>query len=123
MAMGVIIGPQISVAQHCLEETGVRRCATIRTRQGDNSRRKCGMSVETAPTIVTPDTLLRWHRQLVARKWTYPRTQTGRCGILAEIRQVVVRIAEENPTWDYTRIQGALRISDIRSAGPRSRAC
>jgi hypothetical protein len=38
-------------------------------------------------TIVTPDTLLRWHRQLVARKWTYPRKQrSGRSGVLAEIR-------------------------------------
>ena len=48
-------------------------------------------------TIVTPDTLLRWHRQLVARKSTYPRTRT-RGGVLAEIRHLVVRMAEENPT-------------------------
>jgi transposase InsO family protein len=59
-------------------------------------------------TIVTPDTLLRWHRQLVARKWTYPRKRT-RGGVLAEIRHLVVRMAEENPTWGYTRIQGALK--------------
>jgi putative transposase len=59
-------------------------------------------------TIVTPDTLLRWHRQLVARKWTHMK-QTGRRGVLAEIRQLVVRMAEENPTWGYTRIQGALK--------------
>jgi hypothetical protein len=60
-------------------------------------------------TIVTPDTLLRWHRQLVARKWTYRRTPTSRGDILAEIRQLVLRMAEENPTWGYTRIQGALK--------------
>ncbi len=59
-------------------------------------------------TIVTPDTLLRWHRQLVARKWTYARKRTRR-GVLAEIRQLVVRMAEENPMWGYTRIQGALK--------------
>jgi hypothetical protein len=57
-------------------------------------------------TIVTPDTLLRWHRRLVARKWAYPSRRTG--GVVVEIRQLVVRIAEENPTWGYTRIQGAL---------------
>jgi hypothetical protein len=60
-------------------------------------------------TIVTPDTLLRRHRQLVARKWTHPRKQTGRRGVLAEIRPLVVRMAEENPTWGHTRIQGALK--------------
>ncbi len=54
-------------------------------------------------TIVTPDTLLRWHRQLVARKWTYTRRRTSRGGVLAEIRQLVVRMAGENPTWGYTR--------------------
>jgi len=60
-------------------------------------------------TIVTPDTLLRWHRQLVARKWTYAARRSSRRGVLAEIRQLVVRLAEENPTWGYTRIQGALK--------------
>jgi putative transposase len=60
-------------------------------------------------TLVTPDTLLRWHRQLVARRWTFPRRRARRRGILAEIRQLVVRMAKENPTWGYTRIQGALK--------------
>ena len=59
-------------------------------------------------TIVTPDTLLRWHRQLIARKWTYA-ARPGRRGALAEIQRLVVRMAEENPTWGYTRIQGALK--------------
>jgi len=59
-------------------------------------------------TIATPDTLLRWHRQLIARKWTYAR-RSGRHGVLLEIRRLVVRMATENPTWGYTRIQGALK--------------
>jgi putative transposase len=59
-------------------------------------------------TIVTPDTLLCWHRQLIARKWTYAR-RASRRGVLIEIRRLVVRIAQENPTWGYTRIQGALK--------------
>jgi putative transposase len=58
-------------------------------------------------TIATPDTLLRWHRQLIARKWTYAKGP-GRRGVLAEIRQLVVRMATDNPTWGYTRVQGAL---------------
>jgi hypothetical protein len=54
-----------------------------------------------------PDTLLRWHRQLIARKWKYaPRPR--RRGVLLEIRQIIVRMATDNPTWGYTRIQGAL---------------
>jgi transposase InsO family protein len=59
-------------------------------------------------TLATPDTLLRWHRQLIAQKWTYAR-KAGRRDVLFEIRQLVVRMAAENPTWGYTRIQGALK--------------
>jgi transposase InsO family protein len=60
-------------------------------------------------TIVTPDTILRWHRQLIARKWTYPKRRAGRRDVLLEIRRLIVRMAEENPTWGYTRIRGALK--------------
>src|SRR4029079_2126854 len=60
-------------------------------------------------TIVTPDTLLWWHRQLITCKWTYAKRQGGRPGVLIEIRRLVVRMAEENPTWGYTRIRGALK--------------
>jgi putative transposase len=59
-------------------------------------------------TIVTPDTLLRWHRQLIARKWTYA-SRARRRGVLVEIRQLVVRMATDNPMWGHTRIQGALQ--------------
>ena len=60
-------------------------------------------------TIVTPDTILRWHRQLMVRKWNYANNCCGRRAVLAEIRRLVVRMADENPTWGYTRIQGALK--------------
>jgi putative transposase len=60
-------------------------------------------------TIVTPDTILRWHRQLIARKWTYATRRSRRPSVLAEIRRLIVRMAEENPSWGYTRIQGALK--------------
>src|SRR5258705_12353412 len=58
---------------------------------------------------VTPETILRWHRELIARKWTYARRRPGRPAVLAEIRRLVVRMATENPRWGYTRIQGALK--------------
>jgi hypothetical protein len=67
-------------------------------------------------TLVTPDTILRWHRELIARKWTYARHRAGRPGVLAEIRRLVVRMATENPTWGYTRIQGALKNMGHRVA-------
>jgi putative transposase len=60
-------------------------------------------------TIVSPDTLLRWHRRLVAQKWNYAeRRGAGRPGIMRHISELIVRMAQENPRWGYTRIQGAL---------------
>ena len=60
-------------------------------------------------TIVTPDTLLRWHRQLIARKFDFShRRQPGRPRTMRIITELVVRMALENPHWGYTRIQGAL---------------
>jgi transposase InsO family protein len=60
-------------------------------------------------TIVTPDTLLRWHRQFVARKWNYAqRRGPGRPGIMRQISELICRMALDNSGWGYTRIQGAL---------------
>jgi len=63
--------------------------------------------------LVTPDTLLAWHRHLIARKYDcHPRRGPGRPSVMAEIRGLVVRMASENRTWGYTRIQGALANLD-----------
>lgn len=60
-------------------------------------------------TIVSPDTLLRWHRRLIAQKWNFAKRRgAGRPGIMRHISELIVRMAEENPGWGYTRIQGAL---------------
>jgi putative transposase len=58
--------------------------------------------------VVSPRTLLRWHAQLVARRWTYPHRQPGRPPTAAPIRALVLRMARENPRWGYRRIQGEL---------------
>ena len=59
--------------------------------------------------LVSPATLLTWHRRLVQRKWRQPATKPGRPPIPEQLRSLILRIAADNPTWGYTRIQGELR--------------
>jgi transposase InsO family protein len=104
---------------YLMEENRVlrRQLGGRRLRLTDDDRRRLAArayrlgrrALREIATIVTPDTLLRWHRQLVARKWTYAHTRSSRREVLVEIQHLVVRMADENATWGYTRIQGALK--------------
>src|SRR4030095_13236776 len=95
---------------YLIEENRLLRCQLggRRLRLTDDDRRRLAArahlvgraALREIATIATPDTLLRWHRQLIARKWTYAR-RSGRRSVLFEIRHLVVRMATENPTWGY----------------------
>jgi putative transposase len=71
------------------------------------SRRRRGL-------IVTPQTLLRWHRELVRRRWTQPKQSPGRPPLERRVRALVLRLARENPRWGYPRIAGELLKLGVR---------
>jgi hypothetical protein len=107
---------QVSHVEVNARKTCRRQLGTRRLRLTDDDRRQLAArsyrvgraALREIVTIATPDTLLRWHRRLIARNWTYARLP-GRGNVLIEIRRLVERMAEDNPTWGYTRIQGALK--------------
>ena len=73
--------------------------------------------------VVSPQTLLRWHRELVRRKWTYARRSAGgRPPICDELRQLILRIGKENPRWGCLRIRGELAKLGLRVKGSKTPA-
>ncbi len=73
--------------------------------------------------LVTPDTILRWHRQLVTRKWTQPQRRGGRPALPEHLLALILRLAGENPRWGYRRIQGELKKLGSWCRRPPSARC
>src|SRR5713226_3220654 len=110
---------QLQIIDYLREENRVLReqLGGRRLRLTDDQRRRLAAKAKTiarkllreVATIVTPETLLAWHRRLIAQKYDGSnRRGVGRPKIMEKIRMLVVRFAVENRGWGYTRIQGAL---------------
>jgi hypothetical protein len=107
---------QQHVLEYLVEENRVlkEQVTGRRLRLTDDQRRRLAAKgrrlgrrvLRQVATIVTPDTILRWHRQLIARKWTFTPKRPGRSGIMREISSLIRRMATENPGWGYTRTRG-----------------
>ncbi len=106
--IGWLLRRERQAIAYLIEENRVlrRQLGGRRPRQTDDDRRRLArlayrlgrLALREVATIVTPDTLLRWHRQLIARKWTCAKPRPNRRGLLIEIQRLVVRMAEDNPT-------------------------
>jgi len=119
MFAGWVNRHQLDVIEYLQEENRVlkERLGGTRLRFTDAERRRLARKARALgrevlnelETLVTPDTLLRWYRELVASKWNYShRRGPGRPRVMKTIVHLVLQMALENPSWGYTRIRGAL---------------
>lgn len=119
MFAGWINRRQLQMIEYLQEENRVlkERLGGRRVRFTDVERRRLARKAQALgrralnelETLVTPDTLLRWYRELVASKWNYShRRSPGRPRVVETIAGLIVRMALDNPSWGYTRIRGAL---------------
>ena len=119
---------QIIEFQNAHIETLLKKLGKKRLLLNDDQRRLLAVkahaidrkTLRELTTIVTPETILRWHRMLVARKFdSSGQRKPGRPRIRPQIVDAIVRFAKENPTWGYDRIQGALKNLKYTSRIPR----
>jgi len=116
---GFVNRHQTDVNAYLVEENRVlkEQLKGRRLRLTDDQRRRLAAkgkrigrrALNRVATIVTPDTIMRWHRRLIAAKWTHKTRRVGRPGLMKKIKSLIVRMATENPSWGYCRIQGELK--------------
>ena len=117
---GIINRHQADVIAYLVEENRVlkEQHQGRKLRLTDNQRRRLAAkakllgrkALDQVATIVTPDTLMRWHRRLITSKWAYPaKKRPGRPGLMKDIKALILQMARSNSTWGYTRIQGELK--------------
>ena len=102
--------------EHCERAGRLRFTDDQRARLARKGKAVPWAALKEAVTLVTPQTILRWHRELIARIYdgsTAPRRQNNR---RTKVRETVERMAGENPSWGYRRIQGALRAVGLAAS-------
>ncbi len=109
---------QQGIIDYLLEENRIfkQQLQGRRLHLSDNDRRRLAAKaralgrqvLDEVASLVTPDTLLVWYRNLIARKWTYARKGPGRPRVSRAITELLLRMARDNPSWGYDRLQGAL---------------
>jgi putative transposase len=115
---GWINRQQQVVIEYLMEENRVLRAAhgSHRIRLTDDQRRRLAVKGKALGRrglthlagLVTPDTILRWYRRLIANKYDGSKRRVGRPSTKPDLVSLIVRMAQENPTWGYTRIRGGL---------------
>jgi putative transposase len=110
-----LLGGRNCVLRERLRGQRVRLTDDQRRRLSAKGQRLGRQVLRQVATIVTPDTILRWYRRLIAQKWTSEHRRPGRPGLMKEIAVLIARMATENPRWGYSRIQGPGRPSSWRT--------
>ena len=119
VASGWVNRHQQDTIAYLVEENRVlkEQFGNRKLRLNDDQRRRLAVlakrlgrrTLNSVTTLVTPDTLLRWHRHLIALKWTFKTKRVGRPGLMKAIAALIVRMAMDNEGWGYCRIQGELK--------------